>query len=62
MFFQSEPMNAPQLEFAFRLEVDFGPIREMGAGRAGHRWIIPIFIGTGQRKEHSVEVALYAVT
>jgi hypothetical protein len=55
-------MNAPQLEFAFHLEVDLGPIREMGAWRAGHRWIIPIFIETGQRKEHSVEVALYAVT
>ena len=39
-------MNAPQLEFAFRLEVTLGPIREMGAGRAGQRRIIPITGGT----------------
>jgi len=39
-------MNAPQLEFAFRLEVSLGPIREMGDGRAGHRRIIPIIGGT----------------
>lgn len=39
-------MNAPQLEFAFRLEVTLGPIREMGHGRAGRRRIIPITGGT----------------
>jgi hypothetical protein len=39
-------MNAPQLEFAFRLEVTLGPIREMGHGRAGRRRIIPINGGT----------------
>lgn len=39
-------MDAPRLEFAFRLEVRLGPIREMGPGRAGHRRIIPIIGGT----------------
>ena len=39
-------MNPPLLEFAFRLEVKLGPIREMGPGRAGHRRIIPIIGGT----------------
>ena len=32
-------MNAPQLEFAFSLEVTPGPIREIGAGRAGPWWL-----------------------
>lgn len=39
-------MNAPQLEFAFRLEVNLGPIREISASLAGHRRIIPIIGGT----------------
>jgi len=39
-------MNAPQLDFAFHLEVALGPIREMGTGRAGQRRIIPIIGGT----------------
>lgn len=39
-------MNPPKLEFAFRLEVALGPIREMGPGRAGQRRIIPIIGGT----------------
>jgi len=38
-------MHAPQLEFALRLDVTLGPIREMGAGRAGHRRIVPIIGG-----------------
>lgn len=37
---------APQLEFFARLEVALDPIREMGAGRAGQRRIIPITGGT----------------
>ncbi|WP_255200094.1 MULTISPECIES: DUF3237 family protein [unclassified Sulfitobacter] len=39
-------MSAPQLEFAFRLEVNLGPIREIGASRAGHRRIVQIIGGT----------------
>jgi len=39
-------MHAPQLKFAFRLDVKLGPIREMGKGRAGQRRIIPIIGGS----------------
>ncbi len=39
-------MNEPTLELVCRLDVDLDPIREMGAGRAGHRRIIPIVGGT----------------
>lgn len=52
-------MNPPQLEFAFRLEVTLGPIREMDAGRACHRRLIPIIGGTvsGPRaSEHNLNL------
>lgn len=39
-------MQPPQLEFACQLQVELGPIREMGTGRAGRRRIIPIIGGT----------------
>ncbi|RYH01450.1 DUF3237 domain-containing protein [Salipiger sp. IMCC34102] len=39
-------MQPPALDFACRLTVELGPIREMGAGRAGQRRIIPIVGGT----------------
>ena len=38
-------MEHPTLELVCRLEVELGPIREMGAGRAGYRRIIPIIGG-----------------
>lgn len=39
-------MQPPQLELVCQLQVDLGPIREMGPGRAGQRRIIPIIGGT----------------
>lgn len=36
----------PDLEYACTLQVKLDPIIEMGAGRAGHRRIIPIIGGT----------------
>lgn len=40
-----DPPVAPRLEFFCRLEVELAPIREMGAGRAGQRRIVPIIGG-----------------
>ena len=37
--------TAPELDYACTLRVDLGPVREMGAGRFGHRRIIPIVGG-----------------
>ncbi|CUH80737.1 DUF3237 domain-containing protein [Tropicibacter naphthalenivorans] len=39
-------MEKPTLELVCRLEVELDPIKEMGAGRAGQRRIIPIIGGT----------------
>lgn len=36
----------PRLEFFAELTVDLGPMRQLGAGRAGQRRIIPIVGGT----------------
>ncbi|MEN9010466.1 MAG: DUF3237 domain-containing protein [Yoonia sp.] len=38
-------MEHPTLELVCRLEVELDPIREIGAGRAGYRRIIPIIGG-----------------
>lgn len=38
-------MKAPELEFVCTLKVDLDPAMEMGAGRAGHRRIVPIVGG-----------------
>ncbi|MEX0284914.1 MAG: DUF3237 domain-containing protein [Paracoccaceae bacterium] len=47
-------MHAPDLKHFCDLTVDLGPIREMGAGRAGKRRIIPIVGGqvTGRVQGH----------
>jgi hypothetical protein len=39
-------LPTPKLEEVCTLQVELDPIREMGAGRAGHRRIIPIVGGT----------------
>lgn len=39
-------MTPPKLEFTCSLQVELATITEMGAGRAGHRRIIPIIGGT----------------
>ena len=39
-------LSAPVLSHVCDLEVELGPIREMGLGRAGRRHIIPIIGGT----------------
>ena len=39
-------LSAPVLSHVCDLEVELGPIREMGLGRAGRRRIIPIIGGT----------------
>jgi len=39
-------MIIPALSHVCDLEVELGPVREMGAGRNGQRWIIPIVGGT----------------
>jgi hypothetical protein len=39
-------LNVPELEHVCDLTVELGPVREMGAGRAGGRRIIPIVGGT----------------
>lgn len=39
-------MTPPELEFVCALDVELSAIREMGAGRAGTRRIIPIIGGT----------------
>jgi hypothetical protein len=39
-------LPAPQLDLVCRLSVTLDPIREMGAGRAGQRRIIPIIGGS----------------
>lgn len=41
-----EMLPEPRLEYFCDLEVELGPIREMGVGRAGKRRIIPIIGGT----------------
>ena len=38
-------MEHPTLELVCRLEIELDPIREIGAGRAGYRRIIPIIGG-----------------
>lgn len=43
---QSPLIPAPRLTHVSDLYVSIDPIREMGAGRAGHRRIIPIIGGT----------------
>jgi hypothetical protein len=39
-------VTPPELQFVCALEVELSPIREMGAGRAGTRRIVPIIGGT----------------